>query len=41
LVDAKVSGKSYAVKAFTKESVLASNKNNAKVILEIDPILTS
>jgi len=38
LVDAKVSGKSYAVKAFTKESVLASNKNNAKpsMINEID-----
>jgi len=29
-VESKSTGKPYAVKAFTKESVLASNKNNAK-----------
>ena len=31
LVESKSTGKSYAVKAFTKESVILSNKNNAKV----------
>ena len=33
LVESKTTGKSYAVKAFTKESVILSNKNNAKVPL--------
>jgi serine/threonine protein kinase len=38
LVESKTNGKSYAVKAFTKESVIASNKNNAKpsMLNEID-----
>ena len=31
LVESKTTGKSYAVKAFTKESVILSNKNDAKV----------
>lgn len=33
LVESKATGKSYAVKAFTKESIILSNKNNAKVML--------
>lgn len=33
LVESKSSGKSYAVKAFTKESIIISNKSNAKVHL--------
>ena len=32
LVESKTTGKSYAVKAFTKEGVILSNKGNAKVI---------
>jgi len=38
LVESKLSGKMYAVKAFTKESVIISNKSNAKpsMINEID-----
>lgn len=32
LVEAKSNGKQYAVKAFTKEGIILSNKNNAKVI---------
>ncbi len=31
LVESKANGKSYAVKAFTKEGVILSNKGNAKV----------
>jgi len=31
LVESKANGKSYAVKAFTKESIILSNKGNAKV----------
>lgn len=31
LVESKTTGKSYAVKAFTKESIILSNKSNAKV----------
>lgn len=31
LVEAKSTGKSYAVKAFTKEGIIFSNKSNAKV----------
>lgn len=30
-VESKTNGKAYAVKAFTKESIFASNKANAKV----------
>ena len=33
LVDKKQTGRNYAVKAFTKESVIVSNKANAKVFL--------
>lgn len=32
LVESKSNGKSYAVKAFTKESIIISNKSNAKVL---------
>ncbi len=32
LVESKTNGKTFAVKAFTKESVFAANKGNAKVI---------
>lgn len=31
LVESKSTGKTYAVKAFTKESIIVSNKGNAKV----------
>jgi len=31
LVESKTNGKSFAVKAFTKETMNVSNKNNAKV----------
>lgn len=31
LVESIATGKNYAVKAFTKESIILSNKNNAKV----------
>ena len=35
LVESKITGKSFAVKAFTKESIIVSNKNNAKVNFDL------
>lgn len=35
LVESKTNGKSFAVKAFTKESIIISNKSNAKVLYYI------
>ena len=37
LVESKTNGKNFAVKAFTKESIIISNKANAKVILKKPP----